>query len=97
MQNPCLDFCGGAIAVFLLLTVIRRGNVQFDHPSTTSLYREEDEAKATTTQTVMTDRRASVHTLTIVLISGLTIWLSVRSTTAIINRAASVANNQLST
>ena len=96
MQNPCLDFCGGAIAVFLLLTVIRRGNVQFDHPST-SLYREEDEVKATTTQTVMTDRRASVYTLTIVLINDLTTWLSVRSTTAVINRAASVANNQLST
>ena len=68
-----------------------------DHPSTTSLYREEDEVKATTTQTVMTDRRASVYTQTIVLINDLTTWLSMRSTTAVINRAASVANNQLST
>ena len=89
--------CRGNIAVLLLLTLNGRVNVQIDHTSTTSSLREDDDVKATTTQTVMTDRRASVHTLTIVLISGLTIWLSVRSTTAIINRAASVANNQLST
>ena len=91
------NLCGGNIPVLLLLILNRRGNVQFDLPSTTSLYKEDDEVKATTTQTVMTDQRALVHTETIDQISGLTVWLSVRSTTAVINRAASVANNQLST